>query len=74
MAVQSTDLVIVERGGVLHQTTAGEVGGLGGGGSLPVGGTTGQVLTKASVVDGDANWQTPSGGGGGFNPVLAWAY
>jgi hypothetical protein len=32
-------------------------------GSLPAGGATGQVLTKASGTDGDAGWQTPSGGG-----------
>ena len=31
---------------------------------LPAGGTAGQVLTRASATDGDANWQTPSGGGG----------
>lgn len=37
----------------------------GGGGSLPAGGTTGQVLTKVSDTDGDAGWATPSGGGGG---------
>lgn len=72
MAVQSTDLVIVERAGVLHKTTAGEVGALGGGGSLPPGGITGQVLTKASATDGDANWQTPALGGGG-SPILCWA-
>lgn len=29
---------------------------------LPPGGTTGQVLTKASGTDGDADWQDPSGG------------
>ena len=29
---------------------------------LPTGGTAGQVLTKASSTDGDASWQTPSGG------------
>ena len=29
---------------------------------LPTGGTTGQVLTKDSATDGDASWQTPSGG------------
>lgn len=75
MAVQSTDLIAVERAGVLHKATAGEVGALGGGGGLPAGGTTGQVLTKASVLDGDANWQTPSGGGGGaYSPVLGWAF
>lgn len=31
---------------------------------LPAGGTTGQVLAKVSSLDGDAAWQTPSGGGG----------
>lgn len=40
MAVQSGDLLIVERAGVLHKTTAGEVGALGGGGG---GGATGGV-------------------------------
>ncbi len=30
-------------------------------GALPVGGATGQVLTKVSATDGDANWQTPGG-------------
>ena len=30
--------------------------------SLPVGGTTGQVLTKQSATDGDAGWDDPSGG------------
>ena len=39
--------------------------GGGGSGSLPSGGSTGQVLTKLSSVDGDADWVTPSGGGGG---------
>jgi hypothetical protein len=33
-----------------------------GGGSLPPGGTTGQVLTKASNADGDAIWSSTSGG------------
>lgn len=40
------------------------------GGGLPVGGTAGQVLTKQSSADYDADWATPSGGGGGWdNPV-----
>ena len=30
---------------------------------LPAGGTTGQVLAKASNDDGDATWSTPAGGG-----------
>lgn len=31
---------------------------------LPPGGTTGQVLTKQSSTDYDADWQDPTGGGG----------
>ena len=33
------------------------------GASLPTGGTTGQVLSKASGDDGDVEWATPAGGG-----------
>lgn len=32
---------------------------------VPGGGTSGQVLTKASGTDYDSDWDTPSGGGGG---------
>ena len=32
---------------------------------MPTGGTTGQVLVKASAADFDTQWVTPSGGGGG---------
>lgn len=35
------------------------------GASLPAGGSTGQVLTKASGTDGDADWEDSAGGGGG---------
>lgn len=34
---------------------------VGAGGSLPAGGTTGQVLTKASNADGDADWEASGG-------------
>ena len=34
----------------------------GGGGGLPAGGTTGQLLQKQSSTDGDADWATVSGG------------
>lgn len=34
---------------------------------LPIGGTTGQVLTKNSATDYDASWATASGGGGGVD-------
>jgi hypothetical protein len=30
---------------------------------MPIGGTVGQVLTKASATNYDTNWQTPTGGG-----------
>ncbi len=40
----------VESGRIIHD------------GGLPAGGTTGQVLTKTSDADGDADWQTPSDG------------
>lgn len=32
---------------------------------LPTGGTTGQVLGKATATDFDVSWQTPAAGGGG---------
>jgi hypothetical protein len=38
----------------------GDKGDPGGGGSLPAGGTTGQVLTKDSNADDDASWHTPT--------------
>lgn len=37
---------------------------------LPDGGSTGQVLTKASSADGDVSWQDVAGGGGGGTPVV----
>lgn len=37
----------------------------GGGGSLPLGGTSGQVLTKQSATDGDAGWEDIVLDGGG---------
>jgi len=39
------------------------------GSGVPPGGTTGQVLTKQSNADGDADWQTPSGGSGAVDSV-----
>ncbi len=36
-----------------------------GGGALPVGGTTGQVLAKQSNDDGDADWEDAGGAGAG---------
>jgi len=38
--------------------------------TLPPGGTDGQVLTKQSDLDGDADWETFAGGGGGGGAVM----
>lgn len=50
------------QGGFLRDEATGAlaVSGGAGGGSLPAGGTTGQVLTKNSATDGDASWQAPA--------------
>lgn len=42
----------------------------GGGGGVPVGGTTGQVLAKASATDYDTAWVDQSGGGGDAGVTL----
>ena len=39
------------------------------GSGVPAGGTTGQVLTKLSGTDGDADWEDANGGGGGGGGV-----
>jgi len=53
---------------VLHQWTELITAG---GTSIPVGGTVGQILTKQSSTDGDADWEDPpSGGGGSSTPGL----
>lgn len=36
--------------------------------SVPIGGTTGQVLVKHSDIDNDVRWDTPQSGGGGGLP------
>jgi hypothetical protein len=38
--------------------------------SIPAGGTTGQVLTKQSGTDFDADWETAAGGGGGGSGAM----
>ena len=38
-------------------------------GSIPTGGTAGQVLTKRSSTDGDADWQTPTGGATSWDQI-----
>lgn len=40
-------------------------------GLLPIGGTTGQVLTKNGSADYAASWQTPAAGGGGSSLALS---
>jgi len=52
----------------------GDPGSGGGGSGLPDGGTDGQVLTKASSTDGDADWEDPATSvpdGGAKDQVLA---
>lgn len=39
---------------------------------VPTGGSTGQVLAKASGTDYDAAWTTPSGGSGSFVSSAKW--
>lgn len=51
------DITVNDGGDTITIATTG-----GSGGSLPTGGSTGQVLTKASATDGDATWQTVSNG------------
>lgn len=59
----STEVAVtVEPGGPTGATGAAGAG-------VPVGGTTGQVLTKASNTDRDTEWTTPSSGGGGGGAV-----
>lgn len=50
------------------QGPQGETGPRGYG--VPAGGLAGQVLAKASALDNDTEWVTPSGGGGGITPVF----
>lgn len=40
------------------------------GNEIPQGGTKGQVLAKASNLDGDMEWKDEEGGGGGETPTL----
>lgn len=41
------------------------------GAGVPIGGSTGQVLSKIDGTDYNTHWTTPSGGGGGGNPIEA---
>lgn len=53
------------------QGIQGETGPAGSNGvGVPIGGTTGQVLQKASGTDYDTEWATPSGGGGSLPMIV----
>jgi len=56
-------------GGVGPAGPAGATGATGQG--VPVGGTTGQVLAKASATNYHTTWTTPTGGGGGGGAATA---
>ncbi len=55
--------------GVWRWVTADESGG---GGSLPSGGSTGEVLTKESNADGDVGWE--AGGGSQTVKIVDWEF
>lgn len=52
------EVVVRDESSEFGWSTSGSVGG---GGSVPDGGSTGEVLTKLSSTDGDADWQPASG-------------
>lgn len=56
---------------LVWDTTTGKFipGTAGGGSGVPNGGTTGQVLTKLSNTDGDADWQDPAGGSSAWGGI-----
>lgn len=51
------------------QGPAGPAGADGADATLPIGGTTGQVLAKASATDGDVEWADVAAGGGAVDSV-----
>lgn len=51
----------------------GVIGDITGNGSVPVGGTNTQVLTKGAGGDYDVSWQNAGGGGGGTQDQFIWA-
>ena len=56
----------------VNASVSGGVGPAGPAGQgVPVGGTTGQVLAKASGTNYDTTWTTPTGGGGGGGAATA---
>lgn len=67
---QEVETVVIESAG--PQGPPGPPGGSGSGVGIPVGGTTGQVLAKASATDGDTAWVDQTGGTGGGGST-AWA-
>jgi hypothetical protein len=58
------DLTTQEIQGIIDEATGADPGQPRHLDTLPAGGTAGQVLAKASSEDYDAEWVTPSGGGG----------
>lgn len=70
-AIDLVDLQTVDGGTTVVASLAGRPGPAGADGAdgadgagVPVGGTTGQVLAKASATDNDTEWVDPAGGGG----------
>jgi hypothetical protein len=68
MAVQSGDLIAIERAGTLYKATAGDV--VVGKQDTLVSGTNIKTINGTSVL-GSGNISI-SGGGGGASPILSW--
>ena len=65
VAVAGTEGPAGPQGPTGPQGPQGEVGE-----GVPIGGTSGQVLAKASATDYDTEWVDQSGGGGGLSPTI----
>jgi hypothetical protein len=72
MTVQLTDLIVVERSGVLYKATTGEV--VAEKQDTLISGTNIKTVNGESLL-GAGNITISGGGGGGeYSPVLGWAF
>lgn len=71
MAVVGTDLIAIERAGVLHKATAGDV--VAGKQDTLTSGTNIKTVNGESLL-GAGNITIAGGSGGAYSPVLGWAF
>jgi hypothetical protein len=72
VTVTDQNVQVSTSGQTVNASVSGGVGPAGPAGQgVPVGGTTGQVLAKASGTNYDTTWTTPTGGGGGGGAATA---